>query len=164
VNATGDFKRAQFLAQFAKADEEGRVALLLDANRKLGAPEMFDLAEDCFRHGDNGERRAVLRSLSVLQEPERYIELAAQACRSSVQTVFEALACENPFPAAKMPDLLFNQMVLKALFTEVSLDRIVGLTSRITPELSRMAEGYASERRAAGRSVPSDIGRLVAPK
>jgi hypothetical protein len=137
------------------------MALLLDANAKLSASEMFDLAEDCFRHGDNGERRAVLRCLSLFSEPERYVELAAQACRSSVQTVFEALACENPFPAATMPDLLFNQMILKALFTEVALDRVVGVDSRITPELSRMAEGYASERRAAGRSVPADIAKLM---
>lgn len=138
------------------------MALLLDADKKLPASEMFDLAEDCFRHGDNGERRAVLRCLSLFAEPGRYVELAAQACRSSVQTVFEALACENPFPAATMPELLFNQMILKALFTEVPLGRVMGLEARVTPELSRMAEGYASERRAAGRSVPSDIGKLIA--
>jgi len=161
VPAAGDFDRPRFLARFARADEEGRVALLVEANSKLGAAEMFDLAEDCFRHGDNGERRAVLRSLSLLQEPERYVELAAQACRSHVQAVFEALACENPFPAATMPELLFNQMVLKAVFIEVPLDRVLGLEGRITPELARMAEGYASERRAAGRSVPADIAKLV---
>jgi hypothetical protein len=161
VPGTGDFDRSRFLARFARANEEDRVLLLVEANGKLGAAEMFDLAEDCFRHGDNGERRAVLCSLSQLNEPERYVELAAQACRSSVQTVFEALACENPFPAASMPELLFNQMVVKCLFTEVSLERVVGLAGRITPELSRMAEGYASERRAAGRSVPADIGKLI---
>jgi hypothetical protein len=146
------------------ADEAGRIALLLDTNAKLSAAEMFDLAEDCFRHGDNGERRAVLCSLSLLQEPERYIELAAQACRSSVQTVFDALACENPFPAATLPEIYFNQMVLKCLFTEVPLARVQGLAARITPELARMAEGYASERRAAGRSVPVDIALVVASR
>ncbi len=162
------FARPQFLARFASAgrkcgaeDEGARIALLLDANAKLAATEMFDLAEDCFRHGDNGEKRAVMRTLSLLQHPELYVELAAQACRSSVQTVFEALACENPFPAATMPDLLFNQMILKAVFTEVALDRVMRLESRITPELSRMAEGYASERRAAGRTVPFDLGKLI---
>jgi hypothetical protein len=161
VAGTSDFDRPRFLARYARANEEARIALLLEANAKLGAGEMFDLAEDCFRHGDSGERRAVLRCLSQLKEPERYVELAAQACRSSVQTVFEALAGENPFPAATMPDLLFNQMVLKALFTEMALDRIVGLASRLTPELSRMAADYAQERRAAGRSVPADIEKFL---
>jgi hypothetical protein len=149
------------LARYARANEDARISLLVEANAKLSAGEMFDLAEDCYRHGDSGEKRAVLRCLSQMKEPERYVELAAQACRSSVQTVFEALACENPFPAATLPELNFNQMVLKALFTETSLDRVMGLAGRITPELSRMAEDYAQERRAAGRTVPADIAKLV---
>jgi hypothetical protein len=146
----------------APLDEAARVALLLDADTRLGEAEMLDLATDCFRRGDNGERRAVLRSLAVLTDPARYVDLAAQACRSHVQTVFEALACENPFPASFFPELNFNQMVLKALFTGVALDRVMGLDTRLTSELSRMANDYADERRAAGRTVPQDIGRLLA--
>jgi hypothetical protein len=51
-------------------------------------------------------------------------------------------------------------MVLKTLFLGVALERILGLDRRKTAELARMAEDYASERKAAGRSVPADIGRL----
>jgi hypothetical protein len=75
--------------------------------------------------------------------------------------VFEAIACENPYPAAHFPELNFNQMVLKALFTGVALERVIGLDGRVTPELARMANDYASERRAAGRSVPADIWRVT---
>ena len=39
----------------------------------------------------------------------------------------------------------------------MEIERIVGLTSRLNPELSRMARDYAAERRAAGRSVPADL-------
>ena len=49
-------------------------------------------------------------------------------------------------------------MVLKALFNEVALSRIAGLAGRRNAELTRMAADYASERRAAGRTVPADIG------
>ena len=52
-------------------------------------------------------------------------------------------------------------MVLKALFTGVTLARIIGLDERVTPELGRMAADYASERRAAGRSVPEDLSRIT---
>jgi len=48
-------------------------------------------------------------------------------------------------------------MVLKALFNDVALARIVGLKGRLNPEMARMASDYAAERRAAGRSVPADI-------
>jgi hypothetical protein len=102
--------------------------------------------------------------LPLLPDPARFVDVGAGACRTSVQSVFEGICCENPYPAAHFPPLNFNQMVLKALFTEASLDRIVGLAARITPELARMAGDYASERRAAGRSVPSDIERLLRHK
>jgi hypothetical protein len=81
-----------------------------------------------------------------------------------VQPVFEAIACENPFPALYFSEQSFNQMVLKAVFIEVAVERILGLTARITPELRRMAADYASERRAAGRSVPDDVGDLLGEK
>jgi hypothetical protein len=97
----------------------------------------------------------------LLPEPERVVALGVEACRSSIQPVFEAIACENPFPARHFPEPNFNQMVLKALFTGVPLARILGLQDRVTAELERMARDFASERRAAGRPVPADIGRLI---
>jgi hypothetical protein len=48
-------------------------------------------------------------------------------------------------------------MVLKALFNGVALARIAGLGARANASLARMATDYAAERRAAGRSVPSDL-------
>jgi hypothetical protein len=122
------------------------------------------LIEDCYSQGDNRERQAVLRALPLLPMPERYVAIAVEACRSSIQPLFEAIACENPYPATHFPELNFNQMVLKALFIGVAVERIIGLDARVTPELVRMAEDYASERKAAGRSVPSDIWRLVGEK
>ena len=59
------------------------------------------------------------------------------------------------------PESSFNQMVLKAIFIEVPVGRILGLEDRITPELRRMAADYASERRAAARSVPEDVAYLL---
>jgi hypothetical protein len=70
--------------------------------------------------------------------------------------VFEAIVCENPYVARFFPALSFNQAVLKAIFLEVSVRRIERFESRITRELQRMAADYASERRAAGRSIPAD--------
>jgi len=143
------------------ADELGRAVLLLRAASTLPAPDFAAFVDQCYAQGDLRERQAVLRALALLPEPARFAPLAIEACRSSIQPLFEAVACENPYPAWHFPDLNFNQLVLKALFTGVPLERIVGLTGRITPELQRMAADYGSERRAAGRSVPSDIGWLV---
>jgi hypothetical protein len=104
----------------------------------------------------------VLRCLALLPAPDRFVPLAVEACRSSIQPLFEAVACENPYPAAYFPEASFNQMVLKALFIGVALPRIRGLKGRVTGELRRMAADYASERRAAARPVPPDIDWLLA--
>jgi hypothetical protein len=144
-------------------DELGRVLLLGAA---LGArPERApSLLEACYARGDNRERQAVLRALPFVPEAGRLVPLAVDACRTSVQTIFESIACENPFPADEFPELHFNQMVLKAMFNGVALARIVRLGERAGADLARMATDYAAERRAAGRSVPADIDLVLRPR
>lgn len=142
-------------------DELGRACLLSAAAEALPPGDLPGFVEDCYQHGDTRERQAVLRSLGLLPGPERFVPLAVEACRSSVQPLFEAVACENPYPTTYFPELNFNQMVLKALFVGVPLARIEGLGGRITGDLVRMSTDYASERRAAGRTVPADIAVIT---
>ena len=136
------------------ADEVARAALLLRAYPRIVPDELW-------AHGDNRERQAVLKVLPLLPDPARFAALAIEACRANVLTVFEAIACENPYPAQHFPELHFNQMVLKAAFNGVRLARIVGLRDRRNPELSRMGSDFAAERRAANRSVPDDLGLII---
>jgi len=135
----------------------GRAALSCRLSELLEPAEHFAALVKQFRTGDNAERAALLHALSLFAEPQRFSELAIDACRSHVQSVFEAIACENPYPARCFPEANFNQLVLKAFFTGVAVRRIEGLPGRRTLELTRMALAYASERRAAGRSVPDDL-------
>lgn len=135
-------------------DEVARAALLVNAYPRIVPDELW-------ARGDNRERQAVLKALPLLPEPERFAAIAIEACRSNVLTIFEAIACENPYPARYFPELHFNQMALKAAFNGVALARIVGLRERLNPELARMASDFAAERRAAGRSVPADLGLII---
>ena len=70
----------------------------------------------------------MLRTLALLPEPARFTETGVAACRTNAKRVFEAIACDNPFPAAHFPDLSFNQMVMKAVFVEAPVAQDV--TSR----------------------------------
>lgn len=117
-----------------------------------------DAARACFEAGDADEQTSWLRAVSVLPEPAQFLPLVIDACRTNILPVFRAVANGNPYPAAHFPERNFNQLVLKSLFNGVPLARIVGLAKRRNPELARMAGDYAAERRAAGRSVPDDIG------
>lgn len=114
-----------------------------------------------FEAGELGEQVSLLRVLALLPGSGRFVETGVQACRTNTSEVFEAIVCENAFLAEHFAPLNFNQAVMKAIFMGVALRRIERLESRITPELSRMAAGYASERRAAGRIVPDDAEYLA---
>lgn len=133
-----------------------RLWLVQRALPAVAAAEQPGFVLNLFEAGEMREQVSILRVLSVLPEPARFVETGLQACRTNARDVFEAMVCENPYLAAHFPDLNFNQAVMKAIFMEVSIQRIEDLQRRITAELSRMARGYVSERRAAGRAVPQD--------
>lgn len=139
-------------------DDAARALLLIERrnNGRTGDAFVGDALE-CFEQGDAREQQSFLRAIALWPEAKAFLPIAIDACRTNIIPVFEALACENPYPAAHFPERNFNQMVLKAMFNAIALQRIVGLRDRRNAELSRMARDYAAERTAAGRSVPSDL-------
>lgn len=148
-------------APFARwALEDGvRLALLL-ARHDAGGDEQHVFADTvaCYEAGDTREQRSWLRGVGYLPRPAQYLPIVIDACRTNILPLFEAVACENHYPSQYFPERNFNQLVLKAMFNGVALARIQGLADRANAELARMASDYADERRAAGRSVPADIG------
>ena len=148
------------IAPTTGADECGRAALVLAAIASLDVAQHVPLVSDLVRRGEVRERQAVLRVLAGLPAPERFVDIAIDAFRSNVTSIFEAIACDNAFPARHFPDAAFNQLVLKALFVGAPVARIVELGRRTTGELVRMVDGYASELTAAGRPVPADAALI----
>jgi hypothetical protein len=138
-----------------------RAALIASCFDGLAPERRASVHLTLFEAGELGEQVSLLRTLSLLPEPARFLETALQGCRTNALSVFEAVVCDNPYVAEHFPALNFNQAVLKAVFMGLSARRIEGLEQRITPELARMAAGYKSERLAAGRSVPVDIEYLI---
>jgi hypothetical protein len=140
-----------------------RAALLLSRATVAAEDEFVLAATACYEEGDASEQQSWLRAVALLPCAARFVALVVDACRTNILPLFEAIACEGPFPARHFPERGFNQMVLKALFNGVPLERIAGLDTRLNPELSRMTDDYVSEREAAGRPVPCDIWLVLAP-
>lgn len=139
-------------------EDAGRLWCLLERHAIGGGGEGFAAdATACYEHGDAREQASWLRGAALLPDAAQFVPVVIDACRTNILTVFEAVACENPYPATHFPELHFNQLVLKALFNGVALTRIIGLEVRANATLARMASDYADERRAAGRSVPADL-------
>jgi len=138
-------------------DRFARCALIAAVLEAVPDAEHAEIVDEVYRTGDNAEREALLAGLALFPDPQRFLTTAIESCRVNVETVFAALACENAYPSLYFADANFNQMVMKAVFIGVSLTRVVGLEDRANAELSRMARHHASERTAAGRSVPADL-------
>jgi len=138
-----------------------RAVLLLVACHHATNGEQSRLVDQLFRTGDSDERIALLAVLPALPHASAYVETAVEACRSNVRGVFEAIACENEYPARYFSDSAFNQMVMKAIFSGIPLSRVRGLEERQNADLERMARDYGAERRSAGREVPADLSRLL---
>lgn len=139
-----------------------RTQLLLSALDAIPPAEHAALIAELYRTADLREQQSILRALPALPDPARFVAVAIASCRTNSPAVFAAIASDNPFPAAHFPELHFNQLVLKAIFMGVPVSRIVGLEARATAELRRMVSEFASERRAAGRPVPSDVDHVLA--
>jgi hypothetical protein len=145
-------------------DDAARAVLLLSLAEGVDEAAFVDAATVCFERGDAREQQSWLRAIAMMPQPERFLAVAIDACRTNILPLFESVACENPYPARYFPERNFNQLVLKALFNNVALARIGGLATRLNGELARMAGDYAAERRAAGRTVPADIGLAMADR
>lgn len=144
-----------------------RISLIL-ARTDLAAESFAGELELWFRYADEGEQCAYYRALPLLPEPQRFVWRAAEGCRTNMRSVFVATACDSPFPFNCFDTLVWNQMVVKALFTETPLVRIYGLDKRLTAELALMVLDYMDERTSAGRSIPLDawlcLGRYDDPR
>ena len=152
-----DEQHLQPIAHWSREDA-GRLALLLTRHAHAGnAEEFVKDTTACYEQGDTREQQSWMRGVAFLPDAERYLPLVIDTCRTNIVPLFQAVACDNPYPAQYFPELNFNQMVLKALFNNTPLARIEGLSRRANKNLARMAADYAAERRAAGRSVPADI-------
>jgi hypothetical protein len=138
------------------------VALLLDVAHRMAVGDLDGLVEMLWARGDNRQRQAVVRALPLLPAPDRWLLVALDAARSSVRPLFEALACDNPYPARRFHEIHFNELVLKCLGADLPLERVVGLGGRATGALTREVTTYAAARRAAGRALRPELWRLAA--
>jgi hypothetical protein len=117
--------------------------------------------DDLFATGDIQELETLYRVLYLLPDSGNYGYRGAEGIRTNMTRVFDALALDNPFPAEYMDEGPWNQMVLKAIFMQRPLYRIVGLDDRLNEDLARIASDFAHERWAASRTVTPELWRLL---
>jgi len=115
-----------------------------------------------YREGDTREKIAVIRSLPLLPEGARFVELALDAGRTNELDLFRSLACDNLFPSQHYDELAWNKLYMKAAFLNLPLERMQGFAARENAELSRMALHYIEQQESAGRTFPGHLWQAIA--
>ncbi len=130
----------------------GRIALIVNVlteNPDFFTPKVRNLIQVA----DQVELATFLRYLVLLPNPEEFQLVAADALRTNITTVFNALSQDNPYPGQYFNDQQWNQMYLKSAFMGCDLSRILDVDKRGNEDLSRIISDYAHERWAASRDV-----------
>jgi hypothetical protein len=123
----------------------------------------FGTIENLFKAAEMNELAALYSALPVLQFPEHWRFLATEAVRNNMGPVQEAIMLQNPYPAEQLDEPAWNQLIMKAFFSDKPVEQILGFAERTNEKLARIAIDYAQERRAAGRSIHPELWTLVKP-
>lgn len=148
--------------------ELARVLLLCRAcsEEAFAGDPRYDVTEvlaNAYQQGDEYEREAFLKGLPLLHmmvEPKvasTLKNIALDACRANVLTMLSAIVHYNPYPAEHFSEHEFNQMVLKSLFLDFSIDTTLALKERRNADMSRMCYDFLRERLAANRLPPPSL-------
>ena len=135
--------------------ETVRVSLVL-LHPDLRNDDFSERFSKWFTYADEGELCAYYRAIPLLPNPQRFVWRAAEGCRTNMKSVFMAVTCDSPFPSQCFDDIAWEQLVVKALFSETPLHRVYGLDGRLSTTLAHMVLDYMDERSSAGRDIPLD--------
>ncbi|WP_430790315.1 EboA domain-containing protein [Actinoplanes sp. G11-F43] len=135
-------------------DQAARARLLL----ALPAAELPGHLDDLYRHGDAGEKLAVLKALPLLPIGDQAVPLLHDAIRTNDTRLVAAAL--GPY-ARHLDQPAWRQAVLKCVFMGIPLAVVDRLPERADTELAAMTAGLREERAAAGRAFPEDALTLL---
>ena len=119
--------------------------------------------EGLFDAADMNEQATLYSALPLLAWPAAWVFRTTEGIRSNIGPVQEAVMLHNVYPSRHLDEPAWNQLVMKAFFTDKPIHLITGLDERANQSLAAILTDYAHERWAAGRKIPPLLWRLVGP-
>ncbi|MGY6648584.1 EboA domain-containing protein [Wenyingzhuangia sp. IMCC45574] len=107
------------------------------------------------------EQIDLYKSLFFLENAKELTFLMEDGIRTNATDVLEAIALNNPFGATFLTEDAWNQLVLKAIFTERPLYKIYGLNERKNEKLALILNDFIHERWSAGRDISPEVWQLL---
>lgn len=143
-------------------DRLARVWLLLHLDPS-DKEKYFRSIENLFLAAEMNELVALYSALPVLAYPGLWVKRCAEGIRNNIGDVLTSIMCNNPYPSENLDEAAWNQLVLKAFFTEKPIDQIIGLDKRANEKLAMTLYDFAHERLSAHRTVSPQLWRCVEP-
>ncbi len=162
LKATLHQQRPGFSVEGWSVDRLARVWLIIQPGN-TPQTEYFRRIENLFLAAEVNELVALYSALPLLPWPELWKRRCSEGIRSNIADVLTAIMCNNPYASENLDEPAWNQLVLKAFFTEKPIDQIVGLDQRSNKQLAQTLSDYAHERWAAHRAVNPMLWRCVGP-
>ena len=137
-----------------------RAALVTELADHADGP---DIVRELYRRGDGEEKIAVVAGLGLAGDGseawrEAGLEITADALRTNDPRLVGAAM--GDFARRHLDDSAWRHGVLKLVFMDAPLAQVAGLDERRDAELAAMADRFAAERAAAGRTIPDDLNRI----
>ncbi len=151
-------------------DDVARARLVEALVENADAASVAGLLTDLYRHGDDAERRGVLRGLGTIGRDSSSTRADSDLVRIGVGLVNDALRTNDPrlvaaamgeFAARHLPAVEWRGGVLKCLFMHIPLGAVTAIEDRRDAELKVQAQNLADERQAAGRVLSPDLTALI---
>ncbi|SKB29509.1 hypothetical protein SAMN05660226_00534 [Parapedobacter luteus] len=121
------------------------------------------LIERLFKYGEMEELAALYAALPVYDFPSAWRLRCTEGIRSNMAPVRQAIMVNNHYPSQFLDEGAWNQLVLKAFFTDEDIPHIIGLKQRNNARLAEALVDYAYELHAAKRTINPMLWILVAP-
>lgn len=155
-----DHVKPGFTVENWTIDRLGRLCLLLHLD-PADQEKYFKTIENLFLAAEVSELVALYSALPVLAWPDLWKLRCAEGIRSNIGLVLEAIMYHNPYPEKYLDEKAWNQLILKAFFTDKNIIQIPGIDERANAELSLTLTDYAHERWAAKRKINPFLWRFT---
>ncbi|PPL03625.1 EboA domain-containing protein [Parapedobacter indicus] len=121
------------------------------------------LIDRLFKYGEMEELVALYSALPIYHDPAAWKPRCTEGIRSNMAPVRQAIILNNHYPSRFLDEGAWNQLVLKAFFTDEDIPQIIGLKTRNNAALAGALVDYAYELHAAKRNINPFLWVLVAP-
>jgi hypothetical protein len=147
----------EFKPELWTLDQLCRLALMLSLDPATSRSKIETLVDA----SDMRELVTIYKSLIFLENAKEFMMKAIDGIRTNMIDVFDSIALNNSYTSKYFSEDAWNQVILKAIFNERPIYKIVGIEERNNQKLADILHDYAHERWAAGRRVTPELWRMM---